>query len=171
MNNNILLKRCNSLNELKRVIDENKILILDDSYPDTYMLVSRGDINTFGFVTDSYGCGTIYKNDSVSNLNYIGVGKFLMVVDNNGNLVFQIKLKSILDDFIIIPGKGIIAICELDVYSIANNEIKWCIGFNGVVNAFNLGDDGKNIKLELDTGENLLVDIDNGEVSVAPKRL
>lgn len=170
MNNNITLKKYQSLHEMESVIDKSKILILDDQYPDTFVIVSCGNNNTFGFVTDSYGCGIILKNDSNFNISYIGVGKFLIGINRNGNPIFRIPLRSILFDLIVRPGNDVIVICELNIYSMVYNKEKWCIGTTDMVYDYELLNEDKDIKLDLGNGNSILVDIEDGGVSFKTKK-
>ena len=171
MNSNIILKKYQSLSEMENVIDKNKILIRDNQYPNTFVIVSCGNNHTFGFVTDSFGCDIAYVKDPVCNTSYIGVGKHLMEINNEGNLVFCKPLRSILVDLIIRPGKDLIVVCELNIYSMIHNKEKWCIGTTDMVYDYALVNEDKDIKLELGNGNNILVDIENGEVSFETKEL
>ncbi len=153
-----------SLRGMETVLDNSRIMILDDECPNTFAVLTVDGIRVLGIVCDDHGCSIDLTDDNARGLHYIGVSTHLIAVDDDGNVVFHLRLKSIYDSLFVRPNGDIVVLCELDLAAVSHGRIKWETGFRDMVQDYEMDPRGF-LSVSLWDGDELRIDLRDGSVS------
>ncbi len=158
------IEKKESLGELEKSIQSDKLYILDDVCNEYYYIAIEDDY-IIGLACNSCGADLEYRFADNNDIVYIGIGVHLLCLDiNRRDICFCKTLPSvfieILSDSL---GCYYVVICELDLYVYKNNNQLWKIGFRDIVIDYELIDD-KYIKVLTEGEDETTFSIYNGNV-------
>lgn len=160
----MVIEKIESLGELEKLIQNNKLYKLDDVCNEYYYIAMEDDY-IIGLACNSCGTDLEYKFADNNDIAYIGIGLHLLCLDRNRrDICFCKTLPSV---FIEILSDSLrcyyVVICELDLYVYKNNNQLWKTGFRDIVIDYEIIDD-KYIKVLTEGEKETIFSIYNGNV-------
>lgn len=160
----IKIDRIESAGELKRLIQDNQLLKLDETCNAYYYIEIEKDY-LLGIECNSYGTDIEYKFADNNQYIYIGVGMHLLCLNiKKRDVCFCKELDSVFFEILTDSCDCYyVVLCELDLYVYKNNNQMWKTGFRDIVVDYELMND-KYIRVVSDSGEETTFSINDGSV-------
>ena len=145
MNEDIIIKRIDTLMELENKLGGRKMVYCDE-YHNMYAIINIRNSFEFGIAYADYGIDLMFGFDDKNDVCYIGAGQNLSTV--------------ILD--VINIGNDVYVLCDLELICYSEKKEKWSTAFREMVTNYELLD---NERLWLDCdGRQLIINLQDGTV-------
>ena len=161
MNEDIIIKRIDTLMELENKLGGRKMVYCDE-YHNMYAIINIRNSFEFGIAYADYGIDLMFGFDDKNDVCYIGAGKNLLLIDiKNKEILFNEKLFTVILDVINI-GNDVYVLCDLELICYSEKKEKWSTAFREMVTNYELLD---NERLWLDCdGRQLIINLQDGTV-------
>ena len=161
MNEDIIIKRIDTLMELENKLGGRKMVYCDE-YHNMYAIINIRNSFEFGIAYADYGIDLMFGFDDKNDVCYIGAGQNLLLIDiKNKEILFNEKLSIVILDVINI-GNDVYVLCDLELICYSEKKEKWSTAFREMVTNYELLD---NERLWLDCdGRQLIINLQDGPV-------
>ena len=161
MNEDIIIKRIDTLMELENKLGGRKMVYCDE-YHNMYAIINIRNSFEFGIAYADYGIDLMFGFDDKNDVCYIGAGQNLLLIDiKNKEILFNEKLSTVILDVINIRN-DVYVLCDLELICYSEKKEKWSTAFREMVTNYELLD---NEKLWLDCdGRQLIINLQDGTV-------
>ena len=161
MNEDIIIKRIDTLMELENKLGGRKMVYCDE-YHNMYAIINIRNSFEFGIAYADYGIDLMFGFDDKNDVCYIGAGQNLLLIDiKNKEILFNEKLFTVILDVINIR-KDVYVLCDLELICYSEKKEKWSTAFREMVTNYELLD---NERLWLDCdGRQLIINLQDGTV-------
>ena len=161
MNEDIIIKRIDTLMELENKLGGRKMVYCDE-YHNMYAIINIRNSSEFGIAYADYGIDLMFGFDDKNDVCYIGAGQNLLLIDiKNKEILFNEKLSTVILDVINI-GNDVYVLCDLELICYSEKKEKWSTAFREMVTNYELLD---NERLWLDCdGRQLIINLQDGTV-------
>lgn len=159
MENNIIINRFDSFDEMRRELGEKTIVFCEDEQ-DRYAIVNIKNSFKFGMVYNLYGIELMFGFDDNNDVCYIAAGQNLISIDiKNKEILFNQKLFTVILDLFNIENTVYI-LCDLELICYCDKKEKWRTAFREMVTDYELLEnsrlwidcDGRKITINLKDG-------------------
>ena len=161
MNEDIIIKRIDTLMELENKLGGRKMVYCDE-YHNMYAIINIRNSFEFGIAYADYGIDLMFGFDDKNDVCYIGAGQNLLLIDiKNKEILFNEKLSTVISDVINI-GNDVYVLCDLELICYSEKKEKCSTAFREMVTNYELLD---NERLWLDCdGRQLIINLQDGTV-------
>ena len=161
MNEDIIIKRIDTLMELENKLGGRKMVYCDE-YHNMYAIINIRNSFEFGIAYADYGIDLMFGFDDKNDVCYIGAGQNLLLIDiKNKEILFNEKLSTVILDVINIRN-DVYVLCDLELICYSEKKEKWSTAFREMVTNYELLE---NERLWLDCdGRQLIIDLQDGTV-------
>ena len=161
MNEDIIIKRIDTLMELENKLGGRKMVYCDE-YHNMYAIINIRNSFEFGIAYADYGIDLMFGFDDKNDVCYIGAGQNLLLIDiKKKEILFNEKLFTVILDVINI-GNDVYVLCDLELICYSEKKEKWSTAFREMVTNYELLD---NERLWLDCdGRQLIINLQDGTV-------
>ena len=161
MNEDIIIKRIDTLMELENKLGGRKMVYCDE-YHNMYAIINIRNSFEFGIAYADYGIDLMFGFDDKNDVCYIGAGQNLLLIDiKNKEILFNEKLSTVILDVINI-GNDVYVLCDLELICYSKKKEKWSTAFREMVTNYELLE---NERLWLDCdGRQLIINLQDGTV-------
>ena len=161
MNEDIIIKRIDTLMELENKLGGRKMVYCDE-YHNMYAIINIRNSFEFGIAYADYGIDLMFGFDDKNDVCYIGAGQNLLLIDiKNKEILFNEKLSTVILDVINI-GNDVYVLCDLELICYSDKKEKWKLGFRELITNYKLLEDDR---LWLDCeGDEWIINLSDGTV-------
>ena len=161
MNEDIIIKRIDTLMELENKLGGRKMVYCDE-YHNMYAIINIRNSFEFCIAYADYGIDLMFGFDDKNDVCYIGAGQNLLLIDiKNKEILFNEKLFTVILDVITIEN-AIYVLCDLELICYSEKKEKWSTAFRKMVTNYELLE---NKRLWLDCeGRQLIINLQDGTV-------
>ena len=161
MNEDIIIKRIDTLMELENKLGGRKMVYCDE-YHNMYAIINIRNSFEFGISYADYGIDLMFGFDDKNDVCYIGAGQNLLLIDiKNKEILFNEKLSTVILDVINI-GNDVYVLCDLELICYSEKKEKWSTAFREMVTNYELLDN-ETLWLDCD-GRQLIINLQDGTV-------
>ena len=161
MEDNVIINRFDSFDEMKWKLGEKTIVFCEDEQ-DRYAIVNIKNSFEFGMAYNLYGIELMFGFDDKNDVCYIAAGQNLISIDiKNKEILFNHKLFTVILDLFTIENIVYI-LCDLELICYSDKKEKWRTAFREWVTDYELLE---NSRLWIDCeGRKMIINLKDGTV-------